>query len=487
MRGEFIPIIIGQENYKLCQELKKVWDPDKIFNPGKITETPPMDKFLRIEAQPKENIKTYFDFSDSQGFMRHVERCNGSGDCRKTEIIGGTMCPSFMASRDERTTTRARANALREFIVNNKDKNPFNSKELYDILDLCLSCKACKAECPSNVDMAKLKAEFLQHYYDTNGASLRSTLIAYMPKFYKLGSMAPGIYNFFMTNSFTSGVTKRIIGFATERSFPRLHKKTVKQWAKKNLVRLNSSMDKSKKHVKLFVDEFTNYLDAEIGIKTIELLTRLGFHVSILNIEESGRTYLSKGFVKQAQKIINKNLQTISTEWKGEEIIGIEPSAILSFRDEYLDLSSRENRNFAISVAEKTLTIEEFLHRELKAGWIESESFTEDPIQIALHGHCYQKTLSTTQPIIDILQIPKNTKVTEIKSGCCGMAGSFGYEKEHYHLSLKVGELVLFPAIRKLSKDSFVVAAGTSCRQQINDNTGREVYHPVEILHKLLR
>jgi heterodisulfide reductase subunit C len=209
LRGEFIPLMIGEKNYALLQQIKKTWDPENIFNPGKITDTPRMNTFLRYEpGQETKEIKTVFDFSNDQGFLRSTEKCNGSGDCRKSAVIGGTMCPSYQATRNENNTTRARANILREYITQSKKENPFDQKEIYEVLDLCLSCKACKSECPSSVDMAKLKAEAMQHYYDANGIPFRTRMIAYISSINKIGSVVPAITNFFLSNPFFSGILK---------------------------------------------------------------------------------------------------------------------------------------------------------------------------------------------------------------------------------------------------------------------------------------
>lgn len=488
LRGEFIPIIIGQKNYELIKQIKLLWDPKNIFNPGKIINTPSMDKNLRYEpGKPTKDIETYFDFSDSQGFIRHTERCNGSGDCRKSEIIGGTMCPSYMATRDELASTRARANILREFITNSAKKNPFDHKEIYEVLDLCLSCKACKAECPSNVDMAKLKAEFLQHYYDKNGTPIRSRLIANMSFFYYIGSLAPSIFNFFSKNKYLSSIIKYLIGFAQERSIPTLGQITVKKWSIKYLNKLNSNIDNPKKEIYLFIDEFTNYLDVNLGIKSIQLLTKLGYKVNIVKCKDSGRACFSKGLVKRARKIAIKNIKLLKGIINNENLlIGIEPSAILAFRDEYPTLLPDLYKNDAKIISNNILLIEEFIAEEIENGNIKKELFTNVNHNIILHGHCYQKSLLTTKPIIKILEFPENYNVIELPTGCCGMAGAFGYEKEHYNLSIKVGEMALFPAIRKLNPDTIIAASGTSCRQQIKDGTGRNALHPAEILYNAL-
>jgi FAD/FMN-containing dehydrogenase/Fe-S oxidoreductase len=486
LRGEFIPLMVGDSNYKLLKDIKQTWDPNNIFNPGKIVDTPPMNSSLRYEiGKDVKEIDTIFDFSEQGGFLKAVEKCNGSGDCRKTEIVGGTMCPSYMATKDENSTTRARANVLRDIISNSKKENPFDSKEIYEVMDLCLSCKACKSECPSSVDVAKLKAEFLQHYYDDNGVPLRANLIANISKINRIGALFPYITNFFMGNNLLAPFFMRTFGFSTNRKMPLLFKTTLKKWSKRHF--LKNQPEKFIKTVYLFNDEFTNYNDTEIGIKAIKLLNKLGYKVIIPNHFESGRTYLSKGLIRKARKLalININyLKEIISD--NSPLIGIEPSAILAFRDEYPDLTKGKMKDQALKIAHNTFMIDEFLVNEIKAGNISKESFNSEKKDIKLHGHCQQKAIASTDPTKELLSFPENYSVEEIPSGCCGMAGSFGYEKEHYDISMKVGELVLFPEIRKTENDTLISAPGTSCRHQIKDGTNRNALHPVEILYDAL-
>jgi FAD/FMN-containing dehydrogenase/Fe-S oxidoreductase len=487
LRGEFIPLMIGEKNFDILRQVKAAWDPAGIFNPGKITSTPPMDTSLRYEpGRTEKEIHTFFDFSADGGILRAVEKCNGSGDCRKSELIGGTMCPSFMATRDERTTTRARANTLREFITHSDKKNPFDHKEVYDILDLCLSCKGCKSECPSNVDMARYKAEFLQHYYDENGVPLRAQAIANITRLNRLGSIAPWAYNFMVGNPFLSGQMKKVLGMARERSLPKLSHRNLRYWLNRFHQTIPAGM--KERNVHLFIDEFTDFNDAHVGIAAVKLLNQLGYYVIVTDHAESGRTYLSKGLVREAKRLANDNVAIFKDIVTDEiPLIGIEPSAILSFRDEYPDLVTPELKQSALHLAPKCLLVEEFIDREIKAGHIRKESFTLEAKHIKLHGHCHQKALSNTGHTKAILSLPENYTVEEIPSGCCGMAGSFGYEKEHYELSMKVGELVLFPSVRKADQDTIIAAPGISCRHQIKDGTGREALHPVEVLLQALK
>jgi FAD/FMN-containing dehydrogenase/Fe-S oxidoreductase len=481
LRGEFIPLMLGEHNYKLLGEIKDVWDPGHIFNPNKIVGTPKMNTSLRLEpGKPVRQIDTVFDFSVNHGILRAAEQCNGSGDCRNTVMTGRWMCPSYMAVKDEQTTTRARANILREFLSNSSKTNPFDHHEIYQVMDLCLSCKACKAECPSNVDMARLKAEFLQHYYDANGIPFRSRLIANITKINIIGSLYPALFNFFQKNSWISGFSKNILGFAPRRNIPLLYSTTLRAWAAKQ------SQEKGLiKKVYLFADEFTNFNDVEIGIKAIKLLNKLGYRAILPDHEESGRTYLSKGLIRKAKILANKNVAKLKDLVTDDApLIGIEPSAILTFRDEYPDLVDASLKAASIKLGGNALMFDEFLVKI--AGADKKNLFTTETKNIKLHGHCHQKALSSVQPTVKMLSLPSNYKVEEIKSGCCGMAGSFGYEKEHYDVSMKVGELVLFPEVRKASPDVIICAPGTSCRHQILDGTGRKALHPVEVLYEAL-
>jgi FAD/FMN-containing dehydrogenase/Fe-S oxidoreductase len=485
LRGEFISLILGEHNYNLLKLVKECWDPECILNPGKITNTVQMNTCLRyIPGKPTRVIDTVYDFSSSDGIIRAAERCNGSADCRKSVRIGGIMCPSFMATGDEKDSTRARANIVREFL--DKDADPWDHNEIYEVLDLCLACKGCKSECPSGVDIAKIKSEFLQHWYDRHGISLRTRIIAYISIINQVGSIAPSIFNFFLKNRITSGILKKITGFAPKRSIPLIYKTTLKKWIRENLSGINPEHPKSS--VCLFVDEFTNYNDTEIGIAVIRLLTTLNYRVVITEHKVSARTYISKGLVRKAQKTIRQNIQALSDIISEElPLIGIEPSAILGFRDEYPELAGNDLRASAERLALNSFMFDEFIAREYKSGKIDRNLFSKEDTKILLHAHCQQKAIASSKSTIEMLSIPVNYTVIEIPSGCCGMAGSFGYEKEHFDLSNKIGELVLFPEIRNCNKGTIITAPGTSCRHHIKDGTGRTVIHPAVVLYEALR
>lgn len=476
LRGEFIPLMLGQHNYELIRKLKYTWDPQNILNPGKIVDTPPITKDLRLlMGQPSFRANTLFDYAPHGDLLRSVEMCNGSGDCRKSNLTGGSMCPSYMATRDEDKSTRARANVLREYLTRPQKPNAFDSEEVLQVLDLCLSCKACKSECPSNIDMAKFKAEFLQQYYDQHGFPIRSLLIAYLPRINRLGLGFRPIANLLTGST----LFKKAIGFAPERKIPELSKQSLRKWYRKPILLEKNKIGK----VYLFADEFTNFNESHIGIKAILLLNKLGYEVIIPKHRESGRTFLSKGLLHKARQIAMFNVSQLSGIITEETpLLGIEPSSILTFRDEYPELVEKPLQEKARLLAKNALMLEEFLVREMDKGHIRSEQFTREAKTIKLHGHCQQKALASTLPTRKILGLPANYTVQEIKSGCCGMAGSFGYEKEHYQLSMQIGELDLFPAVRKAAPEEIIAAPGTSCRHHLEEGTGREVLHPVEVL-----
>jgi len=484
VRSEFIPLMIGKNNYQILKQIKTAFDTDNIFNPGKIVDAVSMDKKLRYKADRVEpKIETLLDFSKSQGILREVEKCNGSGDCRKLPEFGGTMCPSYRATRNEKDTTRARANALREFLTNSEKSNKFDYKELKDVFDLCLSCKACSSECPSSVDVASLKAEFQYQYQKENGVSLRTKLFAYNNKLNQLGSKLPGLANFVFSNRFTSTILKKSFGIAKERSLPFISNKSLSkrfQLSDNKLIK-----NKIANSVILFNDEFTNYLDTQIGVDAIALLTALNYEVKLIDNAESGRSFLSKGLLEQAKDVANKNVSLFKDMISSDTpLIGIEPSAILTFKDEYLRLA--DDKTSAEAISKNTFLIEEFIQQEIGLGNIKPEQFTLESKSIKFHGHCHQKAMSNQLSSFAVLNLPKNYKVTIIPSGCCGMAGSFGYEKEHYEVSMQIGEQTLFPAVRKAANDTVIAANGTSCRHQIKDGTNRDAKHPISILREAL-
>jgi hypothetical protein len=470
-----------------------------------------MNEFLRYKQdEQKNNVDTIFDFTKQEGILHLAEKCSGSGDCRKTHVSGGTMCPSYMATRSERDTTRARANMLRHFYTNQaaNKANGVSFDEVRDVLDLCLSCKGCKSECPSSVDVGKMKAEFTQHYYDKKGVPFRSKLIGNFSSQMALASTVPWVYNLFFKTPLSRRLINKMVGFHPDRTMPVLHKSTLRKWFEKHKRALtdnrsrrtdrnkkgwdrnsniSEAVDRQLSTVILFCDEFTNYNDVEVGRKTILLLEKLGYNVIIPEHAESGRTYLSKGLIRKAKEIAIANVNMLKgIVSEDTPIIGIEPSAILTLRDEYPELVPFELLVPAKKIAKQTFLFEEWFAKEIEKGRIRQEQFISKSAQVYMHGHCHQKALSSTNYIKESLAIIQGYQITEIPSGCCGMAGSFGYEAEHYDVSMQIGNLVLFPTINKLGDDVIIAASGTSCRHQIKDGTGRASQHTAEILYDAL-
>ena len=488
LRGEFIPLMVGAHCYGLMRQVKALFDPLGVFNPGKVVDTPPMDTMLRHQpGHATPEYDTVFDFSEADGVVRAAEKCNGSGDCRKGPSAGGTMCPSYMATREEQHSTRARANILRQILNHPADAaRPFDSAEIKEVLDLCLSCKACKSECPSSVDIAKLKAEFLQHHHDAHGVPLRSWIVARFAASARLASLAPWLYNAVLQTPALRRIANRMLGFHPDRTMPRLNRTPLHRWFAKRTPLTSARGIIGRVH--LFCDEFTDFNDLDAGIATVELLELLGYQVTLPAHAESGRASLSKGLVRRAKAFANANVKLLAPVVSAREpLIGIEPSAILGFRDEYPVLVDPALRESARQLAPHCLMLDEFLAAELDAGRLDASLLTREARAIHLHGHCHQKALASVESMVRMLSLPENFTVTLIPSGCCGMAGSFGYEAEHYQVSMDVGELVLFPAVRALSDEALVAAPGTSCRHQIHDGTGRAALHPAQVLRSALQ
>lgn len=506
LRGEFIPLLYGDECYQLMRDVKRCWDPEGVFNVGKITDTPKMDEWLRFQVGQAYAVgqmmeQTYFNWkaafdeckvegacgvkSQTHALMCSIEQCNGAGDCRKSNLMGGTLCPAFKVSeRDELMTTRARANILREILTNGIDGKVLDCPELEEVLHSCLACKGCKGECPSNVDMTRIRAEILQQIYDQEGTPFRSWMVARMADVERLGAIVPAFYNFAATWKPSASLIKKLVDFAPERAIPTISNKKIK-----------TSDRPSDKKVYFFLDEFTRHQEPELAETLANMLEKLGYQVLIPKLGESGRAAISKGCLKLAKKQAVRNVN-IAKDFVTDEtpLIGLEPSCILSFRDEYPDLVPVEMRPVAQRLAKNCLLYDEFFMREVAKGNITSEMFRNDVCEIWLHGHCHQKALVGIEKTAAMLRLLKGAKVHVIPSSCCGMAGSFGYEKEHYKTSIAIGEMVLFPAVRKAMANAdakenptFIAAPGTSCRQQILDGTGVKAVHPIVIMSKMLK
>lgn len=481
VRAEFIPLMIGDKNYQLLREVKAIFDPNGIFNPGKIVDAPPMDTKLREDPEhPLQPVDTFFDFGKG-GFLAAAEKCNGSGDCRKLAGSGGTMCPSYQATREETHSTRGRANALREFISGSSaGENAFAHPELKEVLDLCLSCKGCTRECPSNVDMAGMKAEWQHQYYKTHRRPIRDYLLGHIDAASVPASYMPWLVNGINRLPGISLLIKRMLGIAAQRSLPTFAS-PVHRWYSR---RVKSKRPKTPRgQVYIFLDEFTNFQDVHVGKASIELLWRLGYDVLWVPHAASGRSQISKGLLGTARKHADQNIRTFAPLIKDDTpLIGIEPSAMLGFRDEYPRLVSPELRTSANTLKSNVFLIDEFLANELRSERLSPADFGNAKGGKALiHGHCHQKALSSLRFTVEVLKAA-GYQTEIIPSGCCGMAGSFGYEKEHVKTSMAIGELVLFPRIRSSNANETIIATGTSCRHQIADGTGVSSKHWVEVV-----
>lgn len=512
LRGEFIPLLYGDECYQLMRQLKQCWDPEGIFNRGKIVDTPPMDTSLRYDedqpyaVEPTIGDRTFFNWraafdeckvegvspvrSQTHALLCTIEQCNGAGDCKKSNLMGGTICPAYKVSdRDELMATRGRANILREALTRGIGGRTLDAPEVKAALDSCLACKACRSECPSSVDMTRVRAEVLQQLYRHSHTPFRSWMVARMAQVERLGSCLSPIYNFFATNAFTSKLIKRIVRFSSSRDIPTLSRVSMRRLVAREM-RLHPNPNGRK--VLLFADEFTNYQEAELGLSFARLLIRLGYQVSVPRHVESGRAAISKGVLTLARRFAQKNVRQLSPLVSDDvPLVGIEPSCILTFRDEYPDLVDPSLRQQAIRLGSNCLLYDEFLMREIDRGHIDRHAFGSLQCDIWLHGHCHQKSLVGVQKTAALLSLIDGAEVHVIPSSCCGMAGSFGYEEEHYATSIAIGEMVLFPAVRKALQQSsaerpaFIVAPGTSCRQQIKDGTGHTALHPITLLERI--
>lgn len=490
VRSSYIPMLIGEENYNILKNIKNSFDPKNIYNPGKIINPLPINQNLRYKTNREEpKIKAFMNYNDTKGMLRALEQCNGSGDCRKSEKHQGVMCPSYQATKNEIDVTRGRANALRHFLTENPDFNNLDQKFISSVLDLCLSCKACAKECPSNIDMARYKMEFLHQNNLLNGIAWKDKLIYSQYDIHQKADTdwKRNILNKIYQNNITSHVIKKAMGIAQARPLPLLSKISFKNWLKENLSKLQPKNPKSSLYI--FVDEFTDQHDLKLGIESIKLLTALNYEVKYIKHQQSGRVALSKGLLEQAKEIAQEQLKTFGKVISEKSpLVGIEPSAILSFRDEYLHFFHQDkSREDIEKLAKNTLLIDEFIYKEFKNNNISSEDFNSNKENIILHGHCHQKALSNINASVEILNIPQNYKASLINSGCCGMAGAFGYDKKHYNVSLKIANQRLIPNLNEAKTrqpNTLICATGTSCRHQIEDLANHKAMHPISILWK---
>lgn len=494
-RAPFIEKVLGSEMMPLLKQVKQIWDPDNIFNPGKIVAPEPMEQDLRYSPsyRPPE-VETQFNWRKEESFADAVELCNGAGVCRKLADSGGTMCPSYMATKEEKDSTRGRANLFRQ-LFSGRQKEAFKSEELRDALDLCLSCKACKSECPANVDMARMKAEFMQGWHEENGISPGERFFAQAAKLYPLASLFPRISNWMMRQPAVKELLHQLLGIDRRRDLPAFadepfmewsqrHENSSDRWVRDPMNRRDfqthpTASPSTGDKVVLFIDIFTNYHEPKIGRATVQFLEQHGLEVIVPRFHELGRPQLSKGMVKHAKKVLDENLpKLLNYAERGLPIIGLEPSEILTLRDEYLDLCDDDQLKAAQKIAENSFTFEEFTQQ--LSSQPDDLLHRSEKQKVFIHGHCHAKALIGNTALKEALQVA-GYETEILDTGCCGMAGSFGYESDHYDVSMDIGELRLFPALRDLPDDALICAPGFSCRHQINDGTGRKAYHPAEL------
>jgi FAD/FMN-containing dehydrogenase/Fe-S oxidoreductase len=475
-RSPYLERMYGPRIMQAFRELKRAFDPDNRMNPGNIVAPAGVTDHLRYGTQYTTwEPKTLLDFSEQGGFAASIEMCNGVGACRKT--LEGTMCPSYMATKDEEHSTRGRANALRAVLSGRLPAREFTGRRLYEVMDLCLECKGCKAECPSNVDMAKLKYEFLHHYYEANGLPLRNRLFGRIARMNRLGARLPGLVNWISGLAPTRWALEKIAGIDRRRPLPALAAQTFTDW----FARRTPPATAPRGEVVLFHDTFTTYNVPEIARAAVGVLETAGYRVVLVDRKCCGRPLISKGMLAEAREHAAWNVERLAPyARRGVPIVGLEPSCLLTLRDETVDLLRSED---ARVVARQAFLFEEFLVRERGRGL--ALSFAARGKKALLHGHCHQKALVGTAPTVAALRWA-GFEVDEVDSGCCGMAGSFGFEREHYDISIALGNRRLAPAVKAAAADTEIVAPGISCRQQIQHLAGRRAKHPAEVLHESL-
>jgi Fe-S oxidoreductase len=482
-RSWLIERLFGPKLLQAFRDVKAAFDPTNLMNPGKIVDAQPPMENLRWGKPIVRTLDTVLDFSKEGGFSFAVEMCNGNGQCRKLDA--GTMCPSFQATRMDRHSTRGRANALRGLLQGDLPFSELGGPDLYEVMELCLECKACKTECPSKVDMAKMKYEFLHHYQGVNGVPLRSRLFAGIAGLSRWGSALAPLSNWIAASPPNRWLLSRL-GLAPQRRLPPFVRGRFSRWFSRNAGRNGAEDEAERPAVVLFHDTFMEYNVPELGRAAVEILERTGHRVLLPERVCCGRPAISKGLLEDAREMARRNLAVLAPlARQGLPIVGVEPSCILTLREDYPGLLPGEDAEI---VAAQARTIDEFLAALTAAGRLPYPPANGGAERaFLLHGHCHQKALVGTAPTLAVLRGIPGATVEEIPSGCCGMAGSFGYEKEHYALSLAIGEQRLFPAVRAAPPGTVIVADGISCRQQIAHGTARPARHLVEVVAEALR
>ncbi len=474
-RSRYNQWLFGDTIYKAFLDLKRTLDPRNILNPGKVVNAPELTQDLRWGGDYRTiPIQTKLDFSGEGGFARAIEMCNGAGVCRQR--MSGTMCPSYHATMDEEHSTRGRANALRAALSGRLPPEEFTSSRMHDVLDLCLACKACKTECPSNVDMAKIKYEWLDHYYRKHGVPVRAKAFGRIEALLRSASRAAGLVNWAGSRTPVRWLNEKLLGLDRRRSLPRLAKETFRAW----FARRASSPQAGRTGTAVLLDDcFLNYSYPQVGMAATDLLEAAGYTVRLADRRCCGRPMLSMGLLDEARAAAEHNVGELDAfASKGIPIIGCEPSCLLTLRDEYRDLVPGDASD---RVANHALLLDEFLvqlagRHELDVDWQPAER------EVLFHGHCHQKAHVGTGPSLAAMKLVPGQSVREVNSGCCGMAGSFGFETDHYEISQRIGEERLFPAVESAEPETEIAVSGVSCRQQIEHFTSRKPRHVAEIL-----
>jgi FAD/FMN-containing dehydrogenase/Fe-S oxidoreductase len=509
VRGPFMQRMFGSELYEAFRTVKRTFDPEGLFNPGKIVDAPPLTANLRYGAGYRTpNPAAAFDHGEHGGLGRAVEMCSGVGACRKT--LSGTMCPSYMATRDEAHSTRGRANTLRLAMnggLGNGDSPRdagLGDRGVYDVLDLCLECRACKTECPVGVDMARFKSEFLADYWRRHGTPLRARVLGHIRDLSALASRAAPLINPWLDHGWVRALNERFFGIDRRRSLPPwAHRTLATAWRQRSAgngapppstapsgAPDEAGPDREARpgtpRVVLFNDTFTNYYDPEIGLAAADVLEAAGLAVELGPHACCGRPLISQGLLAAARERAADTVRGLHPlVAAGKPIVLLEPSCLSALTDDVPDLLRGDAREQAQEVASACVLFEDYLNQRLDDGGA-ALPLRPGPGEIVLHGHCHQKSLGLVAPAKALLERIPGTRVTDLDSGCCGMAGSFGYAREHFEISQQIGERRLLPAARALEPNSVLVAAGTSCRHQVHDFTGVHALHPAVLLRSLI-
>ena len=477
VRSPFMRKMFGPRLYEAFREIKMAFDPRGVLNPGKIVDAPPMTENLRYGAgYVTPPFETYFDFSEYGGFGQAVEMCSGLGACRKK--LAGTMCPSYMATKDEQHSTRGRANVLRQAMTGGLGEAGLLEKGVKQALDLCLECRACKAECPVGVDVARFKSEFLAAWHAEHGAPLRSRVLGHARELAALGSAFAPVSNWIAASGPARWLNERLLGIDARRRPPEWSRRTFSSWFRGRAA--------ANPAVWMFGDTFTEYYDPDIGIAAVEVLERAGIAAAPAPNVCCGRPLISQGLLTEARALALRNAELLfPIAEQGAPILFCEPSCLSAVKEDAPALLRGEERERARAVAAVSMSWEEYLDKEMAAGRAKF-AISAPTRRILLHGHCHQKSMGLVGAAKSLLQRATGAEVVDLDAGCCGMAGSFGYARENYGVSEAIGERKLLPAARAMKADETLVAAGTSCRHQVKDFTGRVARHPAVLLRELM-